>query len=291
MPAKSAQMVDCDQALFPIHHGMSQEVSIMTERLELPSISIVTAVYNRAATIASAIESVLAQRYSRIEYIVIDGMSTDGTDRVIAQYADRIDRVVREPDSGIYDALNKGVRLATGDVVGFLHADDLLADEMAITHVAEAFREPVDAVYGGLFYVDSENVDRVVRYWKSVPYNRNRFYRGWMPAHPTCYIRKSCYERYGDYNRSMSISADYELILRMMVKHRIRVSSVPDVLVKMRLGGKSNASLTNRLLANREDANAWVVNQLRPPWGLRLMKPARKLLQFFSRPPRAKTTR
>jgi glycosyltransferase len=250
-----------------------------------PKITIVTAVFNRANTIASAIESVLAQTYSNIEYIVIDGMSQDGTDQIVNQYSDRISKTIREPDKGIYDALNKGIRMASGDVVGFLHADDLLADSQTVEHIAAAFRRTgCDAVYGGLHYVDSQDPSRIVRNWKPVPYRINRFFWGWMPPHPTCYIRTDCYNRYGMYNQSMSISADYELLVRMMVKHRIQVSSIDKVLVKMRVGGKSNASIKNRLLANREDVQAWTANGLNPPCGLRIMKPGRKLLQYFSRP-------
>ncbi|MEZ6096161.1 MAG: glycosyltransferase family 2 protein [Pirellulaceae bacterium] len=257
--------------------------------LENPKISIVTAVYNRATTIESAIQSVLAQSWTNIEYIVIDGMSNDGTDKVIAKYKDQISQSVREPDDGIYDALNKGIAMASGEVVGFLHADDLLANSNVIEQIATTFvDEQCDAVYGSLLYVDFENADKIVRYWNSGRYRLSRFYRGWMPPHPTCYIRKSCYDRYGSYNRTMSIAADYELLVRMMVKHRIQVSYLPEILVKMRVGGKSNASMRNRLIANREDAEAWRVNDLRAPWGLRFMKPARKLLQYLSRPPRPK---
>lgn len=252
---------------------------------EYPKISVVTAVYNRTATINDAIQSVLSQDYPNVEYIVIDGNSTDGTSDQVRAMADRIDRVIIEPDEGIYDALNKGILAATGDVVGFLHADDLLASTSALSTIARAFQaQPVDAVYGGLNYVNDKNPDRLVRYWRSVPYRLSRFRRGWMPPHPSLYISRNCYLQYGLYNRSLSIAADYELIVRMMVKHQIKVSSVDEVLVKMRVGGKSNASWKNRLLANREDAEAWRLNGLRPPWGLRISKPARKLLQFFSRP-------
>jgi len=250
-----------------------------------PKISVITAVHNRSATVGAAIESVLGQTWPNVEYILIDGMSNDGTDDVIRSYGDRIDRSIREPDEGIYDALNKGIRAATGDVVGFLHADDLLASPDVLESIAREFQSgEIDGVYGGLYYVNAQNPDRIVRYWKPVPYKIGRFWRGWMPPHPTCYLRRECYLQHGLFNRSMSIAADYELLVRMMVRYRIRVSSIDRVLVRMRVGGKSNASLRNRLLANREDVEAWRINGLRPPLGLRFTKPARKLLQFLAKP-------
>jgi glycosyltransferase len=248
-------------------------------------ISIITAVFNRERTVAEAMESVLNQTYANIEYIVIDGMSDDGTQRVIEKYRDRIDQYVREPDKGIYDALNKGIRLATGDVIGFLHADDLLAHNEVIASIARQFNSTsADAVYGELLYIDQQDQERIIRYWKSQKYLRNRFFYGWMPPHPTCYIKRKCYEQFGVFDDTMSISADYELLVRLFVKHEITASFLRDILVKMRVGGKSNASLKNRRLANREDATAWSKNGLKAPMGLRFTKPIRKLSQFWSRP-------
>jgi glycosyltransferase involved in cell wall biosynthesis len=253
-----------------------------------PKISIVTAVFNRQRTIADTIESVLSQSYANIEYIVVDGMSNDGTNEVIDRYAEQIDTYVREPDDGIYDALNKGIARASGDVIGFVHADDLLAHDRVISAIADVFeRKPeTEAVYGDLLYVDENNTDRVVRYWRSGRYRRNRFFFGWMPPHPTCYIRRRCYEQYGDYDNSMSISADYDLLVRMFVKHEIRVEAIQDVLVKMRVGGVSNVSLRARRRANREDALAWSNSGLRKPFALRLIKPLRKIGQYWARPPK-----
>ena len=215
-------------------------------------------------------------------------MSNDGTADVIEKYADRISKIVREPDDGIYDALNKGISHATGDVIGFLHADDLLAKPSAVRMIADRFAEfKTDAGYGDLLYVDNKNPTKTIRYWKSRSFSTKRFYFGWMPPHPTCYIRRECYEKFGGYRTDMSISADYELLIRMMVKEKISASYIDDVLVHMRVGGKSNQSLRNRRLANSEDATAWRHNQLKVPFLLQFDKPLRKVSQFFRRPPKS----
>ena len=249
-------------------------------------ISIITVVYNRAATIRTAIESVIRQQDVNIEFIIVDGNSTDGTDQVIKGYGKQIQQYIREPDDGIYDALNKGIRAATGDAIGFIHADDFLADDFTLNHVAGALGDPdVDGVYGDLVYVSADSTDRVQRYWQAGGYNPGRFRFGWMPPHPTVYMKRACYEQFGHFNLEMKTAADYELMLRMMVKHRIRMKYIPEVMVKMRSGGASNASIRNRLRANRDDQLAWSMNGLRAPWGLRFMKPLRKIGQFFKRAP------
>ncbi len=248
-------------------------------------ISIITAVYNRASTLAAAIDSVLAQRNVDIEYIIVDGNSTDSTSEIVARYGDRINRYIREEDEGIYDALNKGIAAATGDIVGFLHADDFLADPNVLAGVASEFEdETVDAAYGDLVYVGAEASDHIIRYWKSGAFRRERFRWGWMPPHPTVYLRRRCYEQFGLYRSDLKISADYELLVRMLYTHRMTTRYIERVLVCMRLGGVSNASLRNRMLANREDKLAWEVNGLKAPFGLQLMKPIRKIRQFWERP-------
>ena len=246
-------------------------------------ISVVTAVYNREQTIRRCIESVLSQKDCNLEFVIVDGMSSDGTEGIVQEYASKIDTIIREPDTGIYDALNKGVQAATGDLVGFMHADDLFADEQVLQRISELHqREELDASYGDLQYVDESG--RVTRNWVSGPYRRRKFYRGWMPPHPTVYIRKSCYEAHGLYNLEMPTAADYELLVRMMVAKEISVGYVPHVLVKMQAGGSSNASISNRLKANRDDREAWVRNGLKPPPFIRWTKPLSKLPQFlFSR--------
>lgn len=245
-------------------------------------ISVITAVYNREKTIAESIASVKRQKYGETEYIVIDGMSTDGTARVIDENRPFISTLVREPDKGIYDALNKGIRHATGDVVGFLHADDCLADDLVLQRVHNEMKdESIDGVYGDLCYVSGQNSNRLVRRWISGNYDVRKFRRGWMPPHPTVYLRRRCYEKYGLFNEYMKTAADYELMLRMMVKHQIRMKYIPHLLVVMRTGGASNLGLLNRLNANADDVLAWKSNGLRPPWGLRLTKPLRKLTQYL----------
>lgn len=252
-----------------------------------PRISIITAVLNRESTIASAIESVLAQEDANIEYIIVDGKSSDRTLDIVGRYDGRIAKVVCEKDAGIYDALNKGIRTATGDIVGFLHADDLLAGPRVIREVAKAFHDPsVDAAYGDLLYVSPDAPDQIVRYWKSGAFRLNRFRWGWMPPHPTVYLRRERYLEFGGYRGDFQISADYELLVRMMFKLQLKTAYVDEVLVKMRLGGMSNASIQNRMLANREDYRAWAVNGLKPPIGLQILKPLRKLKQFWNRPKR-----
>lgn len=248
-------------------------------------ISIITAVYNRARTIESAIQSVVNQRDVDIEYIIVDALSNDGTEEIVRKYEGQVARYIREKDKGIYDALNKGLRAATGDVIGFLHADDMLASPECICKVAKAFENPaVDATYADLLYVTFEDPDKIVRYWKSGPFRRNKFRFGWMPPHPTVYLRRRHYEELGGYRDDFQISADYELLVRMMYAGKLNVEYINEILVKMRVGGKSNASLSNRMLANREDRNAWGVNGLKSPFALQFTKPGRKLLQYFLRP-------
>jgi glycosyltransferase len=248
-------------------------------------VSIVTAVYNRVSTVADAIESVKGQSYKNIEYVTIDGMSTDGTDEVIKQYGPAVDISIREKDEGIYDALNKGINVASGDIVGFLHADDVLATPDVIQKIADCFSEnECDAVYGDLVYVDAKNPSRIVRYWRSGEYGRKRFYRGWMPPHPTFYVRRQIYDQLGGYLTDIGSAADYECLIRLMVKHRIKVKYLPAIIVKMRTGGASNATLTSRLNANNSDRLSWMRNGLTPPLGLRITKPLSKLPQYFLRP-------
>lgn len=249
-------------------------------------ISVVTAVYNRRETIAEAIQSVASQSCD-LEYVVIDGLSTDGTDEVIQQHAAKIDISIREKDGGIYDALNKGIAASTGEVIGFLHADDLFADSSVIQRVQDKFQSgDYDAVYADLTYVDFENPNRVIRYWRSRPYRRSRFWYGWMPPHPTVYVRREIYEKFSSYRVDLGSAADYECMLRLMVKQKIQVGYIPHVAVKMRVGGESNASVKNRLNANLSDRRAWLENGLRPPLGLRFLKPLSKLPQYWRRPPK-----
>ncbi|EMI24745.1 glycosyltransferase family 2 protein [Rhodopirellula europaea] len=247
-------------------------------------ISVITAVYNRRETIGDALQSVFSQRNVDLETIVVDGDSNDGTSDVISQFGDQVSKSIREADTGIYNALNKGLRAATGDVIGFLHADDWLADEHVLSDVARLFADSdVDGVYADLEYVDANDRERVHRRWVSGVYDVRKFRRGWMPPHPTVFFRREIYERFGLFNEDLRTAADYELLVRMMVRHGANMAYLPRVTVKMRVGGASNVSLTNRLNANRDDRQAWLINGLKPPLGLRFTKPLRKLPQFLRR--------
>lgn len=253
----------------------------MQSEVHVPKLTIITAVYNRVDTIGATIESVIGQRERDFEYIIIDANSDDGTSDVIRQYSAHIDLYIRESDDGIYDALNKGIDRATGSAVGFLHADDLFFDSDATKELISAFQDPaVDGVYGDLVYVRNRQPDKVVRHWKSGAYHRRRFERGWMPPHPTVYLRRRVYDSFGGFRLDVGSAADYESLLRIFYKHKISVQYIPRVIVKMRLGGVSNQSLTGRLRANTSDGQAWLLNELRPPIGLRFMKPMSKLPQY-----------
>lgn len=244
-------------------------------------VSVITVVYNNAATIGSAIESVLGQTYANREYIIIDGGSTDGTLEQIQAYGTKIDLVISEPDRGIFDAMNKGLSKASGDVVAFLNSDDFYADEQVIERVVKALQPmKVDAVFGDLHYVHSDDSSKVFRVWKSGVYKPGSFLYGWMPPHPAFFAKRSMYERYGTFNTVLKIAADYELMLRMIHINKINVIYLPEVLVKMRIGGISNSGLRNRLRANQEDRKAWDINGIQPYFFTLFLKPARKLLQF-----------
>lgn len=220
-------------------------------------ISVITAVYNANETVSDAIESLVGQTYSDVELIVIDGHSTDGTREVLEGWRDHLGVLISEPDGGIYDALNKGLARATGEVVGFLHADDLLADDRVLARIAEAFADPaVDAVYGDLVYVSKAEPSRVIRYWQAGDFSPRRLRRGWMPPHPTFYARREVYERLGYFDTSFRIAADYDCMLRFLGLGNIRCRYIPEVLVKMRIGGESNRSLRNILRKSGEDYRA-----------------------------------
>lgn len=245
------------------------------------TISVVTAVRNAAATIGGCLDSVAAQR-GPTEHIVVDGASDDGTVELVRARGGSVARFVSEPDRGLYEAMNKGVALAGGDIVGTLNADDLYADAQVLERVRGVFENAdILACYGDLDYVDARHPERVVRRWRSGSGTPGKIYRGWMPPHPTFFVRREVYGRCGVFNTGLGTAADYELMLRFLLKHGIRAAYIPAVLVRMRSGGVSNRSLGHRLRAHEMDRLAWKVNGLEPhPWTLPL-KPLRKLGQFF----------
>jgi glycosyltransferase involved in cell wall biosynthesis len=245
-------------------------------------ISIITACLNNADTIEETIRSVTEQDYAEMEYIIIDGGSSDKTPEIIEKYKSKISKIVSGKDDGIYFALNKGIDFSTGDVIAFLHADDVYAHAHVLSQVMKTIKEKkVESVYGDLFYVDRNDLSRVIRNWKAGEYKDGLFTKGWMPPHPAFFLKKSCYEKFGKFNTSFRSAADYELMLRMLHKHKIPVAYLPEVLVKMRVGGVSNVSLKNRVKANREDKRAWKVNGLKPGLFTMIRKPLSKISQFF----------
>ena len=243
--------------------------------------SIITVSYNAAKSITETIESVLSQTNVELEYIIVDGGSTDGTQAIVEKYRENIAVFVSEKDNGIYDAMNKGIQLATGEIIGLLNADDLYAYPSFLNEVENTFQlNGSDLVYSNLLYIDQHS-GKPLRYWKAGKFSKNGFRRGWMPPHPATFVRKKVYEKAGLFNISFSISADYEFLLRAMHLGNLKINYLNKTGVKMKAGGKSNVSVKNRLVANREDIKAWQINGLNAPPFLRILKPLRKLPQFL----------
>jgi len=245
-------------------------------------ITVITVAYNSAATIADTLRSVAAQEHPDIEHIVIDGASRDDTLDIVRREGAHVARVVSEPDRGIYDAMNKGLQLATGDFVGFLNADDLYADPLAVSRIAEAAARPsVDAVFGDLVYVRGDDTSRVVRWWRSGAFHRGRLGWGWMPPHPTFYVRRGLLQATGiAFDAGLRISADYEFMLRCLSRPGAQAAYVPHVLVRMRLGGASNRSVRALLRKMHEDTQAMRRNGV-GGWLTLACKNLRKVPQFF----------
>jgi len=242
-------------------------------------ISVVTVCYNSAKTIEQTLISVSQQRHADVEHIVIDGGSTDGTLDIIERYRSNLAVVVSEPDRGLYDAMNKGWERATGEVVGFLNADDVFASSAALADLSAAFeRSGADAVYGDLELVSEDG--RLVRLWRSGAFRRFKYHLGWMTPHPATYVRRSLFQRHGGFVEGLSISADYELMLRFFFLHRAVVHYLPKNLVRMTAGGASNGSLKNIARANWQVFQAWRMNGLLTTPTIMLTKPLSKLAQL-----------
>lgn len=246
-------------------------------------ISVITVVFNRRDTIEDALRSVSSQDYANVEHIVVDGGSTDGTVELLNAHSGQIDVLVSEADQGIYDALNKGITLASGDVVGFLHADDVFADSGAISKIATAFADKsVGAAYGDLDYVYERDISRVVRHWSAGHFSKSKLAWGWMPPHPTFYVRRSVYDRLGGFDLRYRIAADYDTVLRFLGSGELQPAYIPEVLVKMRMGGVSNRSLANILRKSREDYLALRQNGI-GGLGALTWKNLSKITQFLRR--------
>lgn len=246
-------------------------------------LSIITVSYNSASTIRDTIESVLNQSYKDVEFIIIDGQSKDDTVAIVQSYGNRISKFISEKDKGLYDAMNKGIRLATGDVIGILNSDDFYAGEHVLSKIASLFQPEIEGVYADLVYVSPNDTTRIVRTWKSGLYKEGDFLKGWMPPHPTFFVRKTVYEKYGVFTDKLKSAADYELMLRFIHGHKIKIAYLPEVTIHMRAGGKSNASVKNRIRANKEDRLAWKMNNLKPGVFTFIRKPLSKLTQFLKR--------
>ena len=247
-------------------------------------VSIITITYNSEATLKDTIESVVNQTYHDMEYIIVDGKSTDNSLAIIDSYKDKISKVISEKDNGLYDALNKGIALATGDSIGIIHSDDFYTDNFVIEKIVKSIKENnSDAAYADLYYVDKVDTNKIFRKWKSGIYKHGIFLNGWMPPHPTFFAKRSCYEKFGSFNLSFVSAADYELMLRFIHKHKIKLAYLPEFIIKMRVGGKSNVSLKNRIRANNEDRKAWIINGLKPKFYTLYAKPLRKIIQLIKR--------
>lgn len=246
-------------------------------------ISIITSVYNNKNFISEAIESVTSQSYHDIEYIVIDSASTDGTTDIVKSYGNKITKFISEPDNGIYDGLNKGIHLATGDVIGFLHSDDFYLHDQVVEMIVKHFQEnDCDGVYGDLIYVDQEHTDRVVRHWESGEFKYEKLKKGWMPPHPAFFIKREVYENFGVFDTSFKISADYNFMLKILSSQDLKVCYLPNVLYVMRVGGASNKSLKNLYKKSTEDLKALRANNIGNFVTL-FLKNISKIPQFFKK--------
>jgi glycosyltransferase involved in cell wall biosynthesis len=243
-------------------------------------ISIITATFNSCCTIGDTLFSVQQQTYKNVEHIIIDGFSKDNTINILRNFP-HTGPVLSKPNKGIYDAMNYGISVASGDIIGILNSDDFYPNIEVIEEVAKAFESgKCEAVYGDLLYVKASDTAIVVRRWIAGEYNVKEFYKGWMPPHPTFFVKKDIYEKYGAFKLEFRSSSDYELMLRFMILANIEVKYIPRVLVHMRDGGYSNRSFKNRVAAHIEDYRAWKSNGIIPKWYTVPLKPLRKLIQY-----------
>ena len=246
-------------------------------------VSIITATYNSATSIASSLNSIINQDYNNIECIIIDGDSNDETIPIIKTYRRKNLNIilVSEPDNGIYDALNKGIKLATGDLIGFVHSDDKLASPHIISELVTAIKNTqVFGVYGDLQYVSKLDTSKLIRNWKSSVFSKSLLKKGWMPPHPTLFLKKEVYQKHGNFNQNYKISADYDFMLRVLKDKTLRFFYLPKVIIKMRVGGASNKNLKNIIQKTKEDYKAITSNKI-GNWVTLFLKNYSKFKQFF----------
>ena len=247
-------------------------------------ISIITVVWNNATTIKDAIDSVLGQTYDNIEYIVVDGASTDGTVEIVQSYGEKISKFISEKDKGLYDAMNKGIGLATGDVVGILNSDDFYIDEYVLERVVKEFEEKqVDSMFADLVFVKPDNLDKTVRYYDSSHFSPDKFAYGWMPAHPTFFVKREIYEKYGVFKTDYKIAADYELLTRFLGKNKVSYSYIKEPIVKMRIGGASTSGIKSNYILNKEIIRACRENDIYTNWLMVLSKYPKKILGLLKK--------
>ena len=245
-------------------------------------ISIITVCYNSEKHIKSAIESVINQTYQNIEYIIVDGASKDRTVEIVKSYGNKITKFVSEPDKGIYDAMNKGFKMATGDYLAIINSDDFYMHNNVISSVvAELELKKTDCLFADLIYVEENNSDKQVRYWKSKPFVKNSFKKGWHPPHPTFFVKNEIYKKYGYFDLSFKLAADFELMLRFLEKYEISSCYLPEVIVKMRLGGASNESFKSIYIQNIECINSFKKNGLKVPLYYPVVRLLPKIFQYF----------
>lgn len=243
-------------------------------------ISIITVCYNSAETIEDTIRSVIGQTHDDLEYIIIDGGSTDGTLQIIDKYKEKITKIISEKDQGIYDAMNKGLNLVTGEIVGIINSDDFYCDNMVLSKINKMFLQKIDACYGDLVYVHSQDITKVVRYWKAGEYSEKKIYRGWIMPHPVFFVKKEVYNKQGVFNLNFKIAADYELMLRFLFQG-LKIKYISESLVCMREGGYSAKNFKQRLKGWREIKQSWKINNKKIPLLLISRRIFSKVSQYF----------
>jgi glycosyltransferase involved in cell wall biosynthesis len=246
-------------------------------------ISLITVCLNSVKYIRTTIQSVLSQTYPNIEYIIVDGGSTDGTLDIINSYSNKISKFISQPDKGIYDAMNKGILMATGDIIGFLNSDDMFSQSNSIELIMNAFKESsADSVFSNLYYVKQDEPDDIVRHWQTGKFVLGSFCKGWHPAHPTFYVKRKIYSQYGLFDLEFPLAADFEIMLRFLERYKISTNYLPQVLIKMRLGGATNRNLKNIYLQNKECIKAFSKNNIKTSFFYPIYRLLPKFFQYLN---------